>query len=111
MQPTPMRIAVAGATGRAGRPLVDILTARGHEVVPMSRSTGIDVVTGVGVDDALVGVDCIVDCATGPSPEEQAATDFFTAAAGNLQAAGARAGAQRVVVVSIIGTDRFRGGY
>jgi nucleoside-diphosphate-sugar epimerase len=30
------KAAVAGATGRVGRPLVEVLKARGHEVAPMS---------------------------------------------------------------------------
>src|SRR4051794_28774085 len=59
------RIAVAGATGRLGRPVVEILEARGYDVVPISRSLGVDVVTGDGLDDALAGVDTIIDCATG----------------------------------------------
>jgi uncharacterized protein YbjT (DUF2867 family) len=105
------KIAVAGATGRVGRHVVDILEADGHEVVAMSRSTGVDVVTGEGLADALTGVDCIVDAATGSSPDKQAATDFFTAAARNLHEAGERAGVRRMVVVSIIGIDRFSGGY
>ena len=103
----PQRIAVAGATGRVGRHVVDVLTARGHEVVPVSRSHGVDVITGEGLDAALARVTCIVDAATGPSPEEDAATTFFTTAARNLQAAGQRAGVASMVVVSIIGTDRF----
>jgi uncharacterized protein YbjT (DUF2867 family) len=53
----------------------------------------------------------VIDVATGASPEEQAATEFFTAAARNLQQVGHRAGVQRIVVVSIIGIDRFTGGY
>ncbi len=106
-----MKIAVAGATGRVGRHVVDVLTARGHEVVPMARSAGVDIVTGEGLAAALTGVDTIVDAATGPSPEQQAATEFFVTAARNLQAAGSRAGVQRIVAVSIIGTDRFAGGY
>jgi hypothetical protein len=56
-------------------------------------------------------VACVVDAATGPSPEEQAATYFFTTAARNLQEAGARAGVARVIVVSIINTDRMKAGY
>ena len=32
------KIAVAGATGRVGRPVVDILESRGYDVVPISRS-------------------------------------------------------------------------
>src|SRR5712691_940953 len=40
-----------------------------------------------------------------------AATEFFTAAARNLQEVGQRAGVERMVVVSIIGCDRFTAGY
>jgi uncharacterized protein YbjT (DUF2867 family) len=106
-----MKIAVAGATGRVGRHVVDLLEAGGHDVVAMSRATGVDVVTGEGLADALTGVETIVDVATGPSPDQAAATEFFTNSARNLQEAGTRAGVQRMVVVSIIGIDRFTGGY
>lgn len=105
------RIAVAGATGRVGRHIVNVLTEQGHDVVPIARSAGVDVITGKRLDDALAGAECIVDAATGPSPEEGAATDFFTTAAANLQRAGADAGASKLVVVSIIGVEHFRGGY
>ncbi len=105
------KIAVAGATGRVGRHVVELLEARGHPVVAMSRSRGVDLVTGQGVAQALAGVQCIIDAATGNSPDEKAATDFFTAAARNLHDAGERAGVRRMVVVSIIGIDRFTGGY
>jgi uncharacterized protein YbjT (DUF2867 family) len=106
-----MKIAVAGATGRLGRHLADVLAERGHEVVPISRATGVDVITGTGLEAALQGVEVVVDAATGPSAEQQPATDFFVTAAHNLQKAGVRAGVREAVVVSIIGTDRFAGGY
>jgi uncharacterized protein YbjT (DUF2867 family) len=105
------KIAVAGATGRVGRHIVDILKAEGHDVVPMSRALGVDVITGDGLAEALVGVECIIDAATGPSPELDAATAFFTTATRNLQTAGSQAGVQRMVVVSIIGIDQFTLGY
>jgi uncharacterized protein YbjT (DUF2867 family) len=105
------KIAVAGATGRVGRHVVDVLEAGGHEVVAMSRSGGVDVSTGDGLAEALAGVECAIDVATGPSPEQQAATAFFTTAARNLHEAGERAGMRRMVVVSIIGCDRFTAGY
>jgi uncharacterized protein YbjT (DUF2867 family) len=105
------KIAVAGATGRVGHHVVDVLTERGHDVVPMSRGHGVDVITGEVLVDALAGVEGIVDTVTGPWREQQAATEFFTTAARNLQEAGRRAGVQRIVVVSIIGTDRLKGGY
>ena len=63
---TTMKIAVAGATGRVGRHVVDVLKGQGHEIVPMSRSHGIDVVTGKGLAEALVGVDAVVTRAVGP---------------------------------------------
>jgi hypothetical protein len=69
------------------------------------------VVSGEGLDEALVGAETIIDAATGPSPDQAEATAFFTASARNVQRAGAAAGAKRIVVVSIIGIDRFQGGY
>ena len=105
------KIAVTGATGRLGSPLVEILESQGHEVVQIARSKGVDVITGEGLADALDGVDAIVDAATGPSPDEQEATEFFTTSARNLQEAGAAAGVKRTVLVSIIGIDKFTTGY
>lgn len=108
---TPMTIAVAGATGRVGRHVVEILEDRGHDVVAMSRATGVDVISGDGLDQALAGAEGIVDAATGASAEQEAATEFFTTSARSLHAAGERAGVRRIVAVSIIGCDRFAGGY
>ncbi len=105
------RIAVTGATDRVGSHLVEILEQRGHDVVPIARSTGVDVVTGEGLYEALTGAGTIIDAATGSSPDQEAATRFFTASARNLQRAGAAAGAKGIVLVSIIGIDKFQGGY
>jgi uncharacterized protein YbjT (DUF2867 family) len=105
------RVAVAGATGRVGRHVVDVLEERGHDAVPMSRSSGVDVVTGERLAETLAGAESVIDAATGASPEREAATAFFVAAARNLHEAGERAGVRLIVVVSIIGADRFSGGY
>jgi len=106
-----MKIAVAGATGRAGRHVVDLLKTGGHDVVAMSRATGVDVITREGLAKALAGVECIIDVASGPSPEQKAAAEFFMTAARNLQVAGQRAGVQRIFMLSIIGIDKFTAGY
>jgi uncharacterized protein YbjT (DUF2867 family) len=53
----------------------------------------------------------IIDAATQPSPEEDAATAFFTASAHNLQELGEKVGVQRIVLVSIVGVDQSTGGY
>jgi uncharacterized protein YbjT (DUF2867 family) len=108
---TQRRFAVAGATGRVGRHVVDVLTEQGHEVVAISRSSGVDVISGEGLAASLAGVEGIVDAATGPSREQASATAFFMTAAHNLQTAGERAGVRRIVAVSMIGANRFEGGY
>ena len=56
-------------------------------------------------------METIIDATSGPSPEQEAATQFFTTAARNLQETGARAGVKRILVVSIIGIHRFKAGY
>ena len=106
-----MKIAVTGATGRLGSQLVEVLEGQGHEVVPIARSKGVDVITGEGLAEALQGVDAVFDLATSPTPDEKEATEFFTTSARNLQEAGAEAGVKRIVLVSIIGIDKFRTGY
>jgi uncharacterized protein YbjT (DUF2867 family) len=104
------KIAVAGATGRVGRHVADVLRGGGHDVVAISRSNGVDVITGDGLAAALEGVE-VIDVTTGPSPEQGPATEFFTTATKNLEEAGARAGVRKLVVVSIIGVDKSAGGY
>ena len=108
---TQKKIAVAGATGRLGHHVVDVLRERGHEVVPMSRATGVDVITGEGLGEAVAGTQLIVDAATGPSPEEAAAIEFFSTSARNLQEVGAERGVEEILAVSIIGIDHFHTGY
>jgi uncharacterized protein YbjT (DUF2867 family) len=65
--------AVAAATGRVGHHVVDVLEGRGHEVIAISRSGGVDVVTGEGLAETLAGAQAVIDVATGASPEQQAA--------------------------------------
>jgi uncharacterized protein YbjT (DUF2867 family) len=106
-----MRIAVAGGTGRLGHHIVDVLTASGHDVVPMSRAVGVDVITGDGVEGALAGAEVLIDAATGPSPDRDEAAAFFRTSVANLGRAAEQAGVKRVVVVSIIGVDQLTTSY
>lgn len=104
-------IAVAGATGRLGRHVVDVLTGRGHRVVPIARSTGVDLATGEGLAAALDGVDTVVDAASWHASDEAAAAEFFRTAARNLHEAGRCAGVAAITAVSIIGADKATGGF
>ncbi len=49
-----MRIAVAGGTGVVGRHVVDAARKRGHDVVVLTRSAGVDLTTGAGLAERLV---------------------------------------------------------
>ena len=105
------RFAVAGATGRLGRHVVDVLTERGHRVVPMSRATGVDIITGAGLAEALTGVEVIIDVASWHASEQEAATEFFRTSARSLQEAGQQAGVAQITVASIIGADKATAGF
>jgi uncharacterized protein YbjT (DUF2867 family) len=100
-----MRIAVAGGTGTVGHYVVDVAQARGHQVVVLSRSRGVDLRSGGGLEAALRGAQVIVDVAN-PGPDDRpAAAAFFTDVATHLQAAAAEAHVQRIVTLSIVGID------
>lgn len=43
-----MKIAVAGGTGRVGTHVVTVARGRGHDVVVLTRSAGVDLVAGTG---------------------------------------------------------------
>ncbi|RSN35635.1 epimerase [Amycolatopsis sp. WAC 01416] len=105
------KFAVAGATGRLGQHVVDVLAERGHHVVPMSRATGVDIITGEGLAEALTGVEVVIDVASWHGSEQEAATEFFRTAARNLQETGRQAGVARIAAASIIGTDKATAGF
>ncbi|MGP3937958.1 SDR family oxidoreductase [Nonomuraea sp. KM88] len=105
------KIAVAGATGRLGRHVVDVLGELGCRVVPMSRATGVDIITREGLAEALTGVETIIDAASWHASDQEAATEFFRASARNLQEAGEKAGVTRIAMASIIGVDRATAGF
>ncbi|GAA2205507.1 NAD(P)H-binding protein [Nonomuraea monospora] len=103
--------AVAGATGRLGRHVVEVLAERGHRVVPMSRATGVDIITGEGLADALAGAEVVIDVASWHASDQEAATEFFRTSARNLHEYGRKAEVTRIVAASIIGVDNATAGF
>ncbi|GAA2041453.1 NAD(P)H-binding protein [Agromyces tropicus] len=106
-----MKIAIAGGTGTVGRHAVDVARERGHDVVVLTRSNGVDLMTGEGLVDALAGVDVVVDTANLTSTSAKAATEFFTTVTRRLLDAEAAAGIGHHVALSIVGIDRAPYGY
>ena len=100
-----MKITVVGASGLIGAKVVELLRSEGHDIVASSRSTGVDVLTGAGLADALADADALVDVTNSPSFETDAVMAFFTASATNLVDAAGRAGVGHYVALSIVGVD------
>ncbi|GAA3825450.1 SDR family oxidoreductase [Nocardioides panacisoli] len=99
-------IAVAGGTGVVGTYVVDEVRRRGHQARVVSRSHGVDLATGAGLDSALQGADAVIDVSNVSTNSGRKAVAFFEAATGNLLAAGERAGIRHHVALSIVGIDR-----
>ncbi|MBM7503810.1 SDR family oxidoreductase [Agromyces aurantiacus] len=106
-----MRIAIAGGTGTVGRHAVDAARERGHEVVVLTRSNGVDLRSGDGLAAALAGVDAVIDTSNTTSLSATRSAEFFTTATRNLLAAERAAGVAHHVCLSIVGIDRAPYGY
>jgi uncharacterized protein YbjT (DUF2867 family) len=106
-----MKIAVAGGTGVAGRWAVEAVRGDGHEAIVIARSAGADLVTGVGLEAALAGVDAVIDATNTTSSGRRASSEFFEATARTLMRTAALAGVRHIVALSIIGIDRVPYGY
>ncbi|MET9493723.1 SDR family oxidoreductase [Streptomyces sp. NPDC006552] len=100
-----MKIAVIGGTGLIGSQVVRNLDAAGHEAVPHSQSTGVDVISGQGLDEAVAGADVVVNLTNSPTFDD-ASPAFFRTSMDNLLAAAHQAGAGHFVILSIVGVDR-----
>jgi uncharacterized protein YbjT (DUF2867 family) len=100
-----MKIVVIGGTGLIGTQVVEKLTLGAHEAIPAARYTGVDLITGDGLERVLKGAEVVINVANSPSFDEES-LDFFHLSMRNLLAAGARAGVGHQVVLSIVGVDR-----
>src|SRR5690606_38248002 len=83
------------------------LRLRGHHVIPISRSSGIDVLAGQRLDEALEGVDVIVDATNVAADGRDTTVAKFGEMTRNLLTSGARAGVRHQVLLSIAGADRI----
>ena len=102
-----MKIVVIGGSGLIGTKLVRNLREQGHEVVAASPSSGINILTGEGLAEALTGAQVVVDVANSPSFEDKAVLEFFETAGRNILVAEADAGVRHHVALSVVGTDRL----
>src|SRR6201989_1946333 len=106
-----MKIVVIGGTGLIGSKTVAILRQRGHDVLAASPNSGVNTITGEGLQQAMAGVQVVIDLANSPSFEDKAVLQFFETSGRNLLAAETAAGVRHHVALFIVGTERPDNGY
>ena len=102
-----MKIVVIGGTGLIGSKLVDELGEHGHEAIPASPQSGVNTLTGEGLDEVLEGAEVVVDVSNAPDWDDDAVMHFFQTSSRNLLAAETAAGVPHHVALSVVGTDRL----
>lgn len=102
-----MKIVVIGGSGLIGRKLEQILHRRGHETISASPSSGINTITGVGLDKAFMDTDVVVDVTNSRSFEDTAIMHFFETSTQNILTAEAVAKVKHHLVLSVVGADRM----
>ncbi|MEU6579624.1 NAD(P)H-binding protein [Nocardia sp. NPDC046763] len=100
-----MELAVIGGTGLIGSQVVEDLNAAGHRAIPHSHSTGVDVISGNGLNEALAGADVVVNLTNSPTFDD-ASPAFFQTSMDNLLTAAHSQGVDHFVILSIIGADQ-----
>ena len=102
-----MKIVIIGGTGLIGSKLVTRLREHGHEAVPAAPDTGVNTLTGEGLDDVLAGAEVVVDVSNSPAFDDEAVMEFFRTSTGNILAAEAKAGVGHHVALSVVGSERL----
>ncbi len=106
-----MKIVVIGGTGLIGSKTVANLRQHGHEVVAAAPNTGVNSITGEGLEEAMAGTQVVIDVANSPSFEDKAVLNFFETSSRNLVAAEKAAGVRHHAALSIVAIDRTDNGY
>jgi uncharacterized protein YbjT (DUF2867 family) len=87
---------------------VEAVRRRGHDAVVVARSRGVDVSTGEGLDQALAGVNAVIDVTSMQGSDAETTRNLFGAATRiSYWPSGAKVGHH--VLLSIAGIDRLDG--
>ncbi|HEY7887434.1 MAG TPA: SDR family oxidoreductase [Steroidobacteraceae bacterium] len=106
-----MKILVVGGTGLIGSKTVPVLRRAGHEVIAASPKSGVNSITGEGLEETMSGAQVVIDLTNSPSFEDKAVLEFFETSSRNLAAAENATGVRHHVALSIVGIDRSDNGY
>jgi uncharacterized protein YbjT (DUF2867 family) len=117
-----MQLLIAGGTGTSGSVLARRAAAAGHHPRILTRGVSRpapdgrhlvqgDLTTGAGLDEAVDGVDAVVDLSNISTARYQPAATFFTTVTDHLFSAEQRAGVTHHLTLSIVGVDQFPSPY
>jgi uncharacterized protein YbjT (DUF2867 family) len=104
-----MKIVVIGGSGLIGSRLVEKLSRPGHTVISASRQSGINTITGEGLNEVMEDAEVVVDVINARSMEGRAVLDFFRRSTINLLTAEAYASVKHHIALSVVGADRLPG--
>lgn len=102
-----MKVLVIGGSGLIGTKVVARLRALGHEAISASPSSGVNTMTGEGLDAAIAGVHTVLDLSNSPSFADKDVLAFFETTGRNIAAAEVKAGVQHHVALSVVGADQL----
>ncbi|WP_191089913.1 SDR family oxidoreductase [Nesterenkonia ebinurensis] len=106
-----MRIVVIGGTGVAGSAVMRQGQRRKHEMTAVSRASGVDVLRGTGLEEAMATADAVIDVSSIRTLSQRRATQFFRTAMTNILATATHVELPHLVRLSIIGVDQNPRGF
>lgn len=104
-----MKIVVIGGSGLIGSKLAAKLIQLEHTVIVASPTSGINTITGDGLNEALKGADVVVDVSNSRSFDPKVILDFFQRSTMNLLTAEIYSGVKHHIGMSVVGADRLPG--
>ena len=100
-----MKVVVMGGRGLIGSKVVAKLSEHGYDVIAASRRSGVDLLTGEGLAEAVAGADVVVDVVESPVFDDQPVMRFFTTAVSHLLSAEREADVKHHVALSVVGAS------
>jgi uncharacterized protein YbjT (DUF2867 family) len=97
---------IVGGTGQIGAKTVTRLRERGRDAVAASPSTGVDLLTGAGLDTALDGASVVIDVAKPRATDPDAVREYFSTGMATLLRAEREHGIRHHLALSIVGSER-----
>lgn len=88
-----------------GSKVVKLLESKGLDVVSASRRSGVNLLTGEGLAEAMRGASVVIDATNVPAYDEETLMTFFARASEHIIRAERAAGIRHHVVLSIAGID------